>query len=42
MVNIGEKTILNLAGNLNSGLSYLITTVQVDKFYINIRLDHSN
>ena len=27
MTNIWEKAILNLAGNLNSGGSYLITTV---------------
>ena len=29
MTNNGEKAISNLAGNLNSGLSYLITTVPV-------------
>ena len=29
MADIGEKAISNLAGNLNSGLSYLITAVHM-------------
>ena len=32
MTNIWEKAILILAGNLNSGLSYLITTVSKQRF----------
>ena len=32
MANIGEKAISILAGNLNSGLSYLITTVITVQF----------
>ena len=30
MTNIGEKVILILAGNLNSGISYITTTVMQD------------
>ena len=30
MANFGEKAISNLAGNLNSGRSYLITAVHKD------------
>ena len=32
MTNIGEKAISILVGNSNSGLSYLITTVQMALF----------
>ena len=33
MANIWEEAILILAGNLNSGLSYLITTVHTSSFF---------
>jgi hypothetical protein len=38
MANIREKAISILAGNLNLGRSYLITTVKADKNWQNIIL----
>ena len=38
MANIQEKAISILAGNLDSGLSYLITTVSSEEFYNWLRL----
>ena len=42
MANIWEKAISILVGNLNSGLSYLITTVKVDKKYPTIAVHTHN
>ena len=45
MANIREKAISILAGNLNSGLSYLITTVAVSQviqyFWLKLNILHT-